>query len=204
MNLWTGTRVALICDYYDPVYVGGAEWSVRHLAEWLAVKDTGVVVVTPSFGETGDDREPVLIRRYPVPFKSAPVPYWQLANPWWYLYSARHIARICQRENASVLHCQGKHSLVGTWLAARWMLRPCVATLRDYQALCRYGVTFDKAACQWPRTPAGLYHRADAALKRYVLRDYDEVVVLSEAMRRIYAQYGVEARVIHNTVEAGT
>ena len=187
-------HVALIADYCAPVYVGGAEYSVEHLVGWLGQR-LDVTVVTPNYGAGQGQGN---VRRYPVPFRRVPVPYALLANPAWYLYSAWQVAR--QSKDADVLHCQGKHHLVGAWLAARWLRLPCVATLRDYQPLCRYGLTFDDARAQWPRTPAGLYYRLDGAFKRWVLRHYDQVIVLSEAMRRIYAQHGVEAQVIHNTV----
>ena len=200
-NLWEGLRVALICDYYDPVFRGGAEHSVKHLAAWLS-RECHVVVVTPDYraGPRHDDG-PETVRRYPIPDGCGwTTGYWRFANPWWYLYSAQWITELCAQENVAILHCQGKHSLVGTWLAARRLILPCVATMRDYQALCRYGLDFETGRAQWPVTPAGAWYRADAALKRWVLRHYDQVVVLSRAMRDVYAQHGVSAQVIYNTV----
>ncbi len=100
--------------------------------------------MTPNYGATPrDSADGVTVRRVPFPRKLAPgqaaAPSFLYRNPLWTAYFAYWIVRVAQTERIDVIHVQGKAALVASWLAARWLRRPVVATIRDLGLICPLG-----------------------------------------------------------------
>lgn len=213
-------NIGLINEYFPPFAPGGAEWSVFYLARGLAQMGNRVTVITPNYGAAEEEkREGVQIYRFPFPCRLGNrriLPHGYLANPLFYLYSAFQIARFGRRAEVEVLHCQNKHSLVGTYLAGRLFLKvPVVVTLRDLLCLCRYGMclmnyeenphgcdlrTYLDCVREFRQRymPPGflsvarllvsaLVSRLDVALKKWVLNRTDRIVTISRKLGQIYA-----------------
>jgi glycosyltransferase involved in cell wall biosynthesis len=102
--------------------------------------------------------------------------------------SAIALARAARQPDVDVLQTHGYKANVLTFIAARWIRRPWVAFL--------HGVTSER-----PRVK--LYYR----LESLAVRHADRVIVMSEAMRRAYADAGVDStrlRVVHNAALDGS
>jgi glycosyltransferase involved in cell wall biosynthesis len=140
-------NIGLVNEYFEPFAPGGAERSMRHLAERLAEWES-VVVVTPNYGAAPMERDGGFrIHRFPFPAKLGYgrrlLPYSMLSNPLFYLYSALQIRRAVRAYGLHILHAQNKHTVVGTVLAGSLTGVPVVVSVRDYMILCRYGMCLD-------------------------------------------------------------
>ena len=172
-------RVALIAEYFPPFSPGGAELSVRLLAQELAAHPviSRIVVITPNYGaaafedvsaDAGVEAEgTLLVERFPFPFKlhnRRLHAYGLLANPLYYAYSAWQISRLARKHQLDILHVQNKQSVVGAVWAARWCRIPVVVTVRDVMLLCRFGMCLN----HYNEQPRG----CDGQTYRQCLRDY--------------------------------
>jgi glycosyltransferase involved in cell wall biosynthesis len=143
-----GPRVALVADHYPPAAPGGAEWSIAGLAAALAPAcERLVVAVTadgdgpaPPASEAGHHASAASPVRWRAPLRprsrGGSARPWALANPLFTLATAARLARLGRRERIELLHAQSHASLTATWLAARLLRVPVIATLRDCRTLC--------------------------------------------------------------------
>ena len=160
-----GDRAILFAsEYYPPFAPGGAEWTNAAWAAALARQGHRVVVVTPNYGAARRERAAgVDVVRVPFPFKRASgqreVPRLVHQNPIWDLYFAACVVCVAYSEDARVIHAQGKGALVASWIAARMLGRPVLATVRDLGLVCPLGLctlfepweTFDCSTRQYVR-----------------------------------------------------
>lgn len=164
--------ILFACEYYPPFAPGGAEWSNAAWAAALARRGHRVVVVTPNYGAAPrEERDGVLVLRAPFPVKLRPgqgEARWLVhRNPLFYLYFATAVGRVARRENAAVIHAQGKGALVGAWLAGLVLRRPVLVTIRDLGLLCPLGLCplfepcsrFDCSTAQYVRKCAPFHFR---------------------------------------------
>src|SRR5205823_7611618 len=141
-----GDRAILFAsEYYPPFAPGGAEWTNAAWAAALARQGHRVVVVTPNYGAARRERAAgVDVVRVPFPFKRASgqreVPRLVHQNPIWDLYFAACVVCVAYSEDARVIHAQGKGALVASWIAARMLGRPVLATVRDLGLVCPLGL----------------------------------------------------------------
>src|SRR5439155_9910042 len=128
-------------EYYSPFTPGGSPWSIRLLAEALAARGHAVTVVTPNYGAAS--REViggVSVVRFPFWRHLAPGPFLATTRD---LVSLRFHWRVFRaaaaealRWGADVIHAQDKHSLAGSFFAARAVRRPVLLPLRDTGLIC--------------------------------------------------------------------
>jgi glycosyltransferase involved in cell wall biosynthesis len=156
--------VLFASEYYPPFAPGGAEWTNAEWARALASRGQPVVIVTPNYGAVRrESAAGVDVVRVPFPLKLGTgqkrTPGLVQRNPLWDVYFALCVAWVAYRRGARVIHAQGKGALVGSWLAARALGRPVLATVRDVGLICPLGhcplfepwKTFDCATRQYVR-----------------------------------------------------
>jgi glycosyltransferase involved in cell wall biosynthesis len=162
MTLDHAPAVLFASEYYPPFAPGGAEWTNAGWAEALARRGHRVVVVTPNYGAASRQTAAgVTIVRVPFPAKlrtgHGEVRRSLHRNPLIAVYFAWWLWRVGRVERIRVVHAQGKGALVPSWLAARALGVPVVATVRDVGFICPLGFctlfepweTFDCSVTQY-------------------------------------------------------
>jgi glycosyltransferase involved in cell wall biosynthesis len=137
------TTILFAAEYYPPFAPGGAEWSSAAWARALARRGYRVVVVTPNYGaEPVQQIDQTRVIRVPFPRKlqrgQGEVSQW--LHRILYPYFALQLARVARREDAAILHAQGKMTLVPAWIAGCVTGRPVVVTIRDLGLVCPTGM----------------------------------------------------------------
>ncbi len=138
-------RIALVNEFFPPFAPGGAEWSMFELGKALVDSGNAVTVMTPNYGASAKEMlEGMKVFRFPFPKKMSsgrkmPGFIWH-ANVLYYLYSAFQIYRIGKREKIELIHAQNKYSIVGSYLASKFLKVPFVASIRDTSNICRIAV----------------------------------------------------------------
>ncbi len=153
-------RVCFVNSLYAPNGLGGAEYTVRYLAEGLVARGHQVSVV--SLAPDGRTGSSVLngVRTQYVPLMNVYWPFWQERDrppAWkralWHLVEAYNpvmisrLSRLIARDRPDVISCHNMLGFsVGAWVAARRQGIPLVQTLHDYfmacpgATMCRQGV----------------------------------------------------------------
>ena len=144
-------KVVLLNTLYHPYRVGGAERSVRLLAEGLAAQGHKVVLVTLDKPGTSAKKETINgVEVYRVPLHNN---YWPFTNNrhkpfvvrralWHYRdrYNkamARLVKTILEGERPDLLHTHNVTGFsVAVWDVAKSLGLPVVHTVRDYSLLC--------------------------------------------------------------------
>jgi len=218
-------RIGLVIDYYKPHAVGGAERSTQELARALVRRGHDVTVLTPNYGAAAEeDDQGVRICRYWFPRRVEPgqmAPAFWIKNPFYYWLSARAAAEIARRRGLEILHAQNTFVQVTTYGAARRAGIPCVATLRDLNALCSVGhlcaVAYDPdhicsksfvrcrrefLACYYPRASTTFrirlrldsrFKQSDLARRQRILRRYAKLIFVSNGLKEEYLRHGFHA-----------
>lgn len=141
-------KIVFVCSRYQPYQVGGAEETVRLLAEGL-VRDGGeAVVVSLAPGGKAEERVIGGVHVYYVPLFNVFTPYdgksrpawlraiWQAAEAW-NPVMAHRLVRIVKRESPDLVHI---HNVLGfscaVWPALARRGWPILQTLHDHYAAC--------------------------------------------------------------------
>ncbi len=138
-------KVAFITEYFPPFTVGGGEWSTYYLARNLKKIGVEVVIITPDLGSRKfDNPKDVNIRKIPFylkpkSFKTLPGNF-AYSNPLWIIWAAFFYYQTLKKENVDIIHVQGKYSIPPVIFANLLLQKPLVATIRDYIAICNYGI----------------------------------------------------------------
>jgi glycosyltransferase involved in cell wall biosynthesis len=138
--------ICYVTEYYPPFGAGGAERTAALHAEILVKAGYSVSVITPNYGaEPREFINGIEVIRFPF-YKRLHVPGeqvnpWVLSNPYHYLYLARQIVKILRNRSVKCIHAQNSRSVVGAYLAARWLSVPLVTHLRDAAGICGMGAT---------------------------------------------------------------
>lgn len=174
-------KVAFVIEYFPPFAAGGSEWSTYYLAKDLARNGTSVVVLTPNYGSKKSEKiENVRVIRFPFYLKLKDVNKlpgnFALTNPLWTVWNTLSLIYFIKKEKPDVIHVQGKYSVPSTVLANLLFRKPLIATIRDYQIICNYGIclTDNKMACN---------------LKNYFFSDfrqYFNIYVKNKNLRSIF------------------
>ena len=210
--------VLFATEYYPPFAPGGAEWTNSEWARALARRGQPVVVVTPNYGAARrESAAGVDVVRVPFPLKLGQgqmrTPGLVHRNPLWDLYFALCVAWVAYRRDARAVHAQGKGALVGSWLAARALGRPVLATVRDVGLICPLGhcplfepwKTYDCSTRQYVRkcVPFHLehYHRGAGPARRAwlwlsVRLYWLDHLVRRSTLSRVDAVVGVSQRIL--------
>ncbi len=143
-------RVCFVNSFYAPNELGGAEVTVRYLAEAMARQGHDVSVISIAPHGAGTKSELNGVRTYYVPvaniysqvsLKGKAPPIWkkiiwnliEVGNP----LMTRRIGQIFAQERPDVVTCHNLRGLsVGAWIAARRQRIPIVQTLHDYFLAC--------------------------------------------------------------------
>ncbi|MBZ0273382.1 glycosyltransferase family 4 protein [bacterium] len=175
-------RILMLSEYFLPHSPGGAEWSVFHLAGALARAGHSVRVVTPDLGRVEQSRAgdidkrlaasgDAYVIRFPVRVTMGDPPRafasYVFGNPFFQARFARAARSAAIEHKSEILHAQGYDSFAATHRAARSLGLPCVATVRDYRALCPISICLHDQ----DRAPVG----CGAGDFRGCLRAYNEI-----------------------------
>lgn len=141
-------KIALLNSFYYPFEPGGAERSVRLLAESLVASGNDVVVICLGDGRSSDRHNGVLIERLPIRNTYLQKPgetvqagivgrlLWHLRDTR-NLAAARDVKAILMRHKVDVLHTNNIAGFsVAVWAAAKSLGIPVVHTSRDFYLLC--------------------------------------------------------------------
>ena len=143
-------RVCFVNSLYAPNELGGAERTVRQLAEGFVQRGHEVSIISLATNGCGSVSELNGVRTYYVPLANI---YWPFFSPadrpsgWkrmlWHFIEAynplmtRRIGRILDNERPDVVSCHNLKGLsVGAWISARRLGLPLVQTLHDYFLAC--------------------------------------------------------------------
>ncbi len=159
-------KIAFINELFLPFAPGGGEWSTYYLAKSLAKKGNRVIVITPNYGAPRHEiMEGVTVKRFPFYAKLQKnnifLGNFFYTNPVWYFWSILMYFWYLRRENPDVVHIHGKYSIPPIFIADIFLRKPLLATIRDYQVICNYGMclTYSDKAC---------------SLKGYFLKDFPQ------------------------------
>lgn len=223
-------KVALLCDYFYPFEVSGAEVSTRMLATQLQKQGINVIVVTPNYGSSKEEMfHGIPIKRFPFfkKLKIEAIPPFFVSNPLWHVYAAFWIWKSLRCEKIDVLHVHNKNLTLAAWLAKFFLRKPLVITVRDYRLLCDLGMCLfrggkvcnakdyflrdipDFVRHYTNQNPlrfvyaylVGLLQYPNRFLYSLALTSSDQVVCLSRAQQQIYRRSGISgSTVIHNPI----
>ncbi|MDP8257634.1 MAG: glycosyltransferase [Candidatus Alcyoniella australis] len=161
--------VALLCDYYPPHVPGGAERSTQRLAQALAVRGEGVLVIAPAHGLKPGcvDEDGVLVCRLHLGprLKGRIHPPRTMGNPWFYWRYYRRALKVLRAIRPQVIHAQNVYSSLPAVLLGRRLSLPVVVTVRDFRYICP--ISF----CLHEQRDVDL--PCDAKKFRACLRDYE-------------------------------
>jgi glycosyltransferase involved in cell wall biosynthesis len=205
-------KVTFVSTLYAPNDSGGAERTVRVLAEGLVARGHDAVVI--SLAPNGVARDGVLngVRVYYVPLANL---YWkqssQARSKWasllWQCIDAynplmgRRVAKILAHERPDVLQTGNLQGFsVSVWRAAARLRIPLVQMLHDYYLACPNSCMFKGGvncarqcrSCHWVGTPRRRLSNLPAA-----------VISLSRRVLQRLEDSGLFARVTHKTVING-
>lgn len=164
-------KVAFVTTLYAPNEIGGAERTVRTLAEYLVKRGHEAVVISLSPDGTSSTGELNGVRTHYVPLRNL---FWLHDNavlrfPWsrglWHLIDAYNpmmrgtISRILAAENPDVVQTGNLQGFsVSTWQAAQRLKIPIVQMLHDYYLACPNSSMFKSGVnCKSQCTMCRLY-----------------------------------------------
>lgn len=207
-------KILIVNSFYYPEEVGGAEKSVRFLAESLARKGHSVRVVSLGREESVDRINDVEVQRvkirnlYLQEARKAPPPSWKKMlwhgvdayNP----LSRRVFSHILREFSPDVVHTNTLSGFsVSIWDAARAQSIPVVHTIRDFYLLCSKSTMLkDGHSCSSQCRSCAFF----CAPKMKATPRIDHLVGISEFMCRTHRQFGlfedVPQSVIYNPYDA--
>lgn len=179
---------------YYPNQVGGAERSVRIMAEYLAERGNDVSVLSIHRGDELETRtvEGVHVYYLPsrnlfYPHENGDTPSWADSAPakaiWHTVNSydprmARGVGRVFQVVGPDIVHTNNLTGFsTAVWSVAQRRGLPLVHTLRDYYLLCHRGTMYrDQSNC----SPQCWHCKPFAAIRKRMTRLVDAVVGISK------------------------
>jgi glycosyltransferase involved in cell wall biosynthesis len=205
-------KIALVNDKYIHHAGGGAQESVRILAESLAARGHQVSVWTTTY-QPNQRRTTEVHAKVKVTFLPVANVYWphgkrpSYLKPLWHAIDshnpimARQIGQLLDEEKPDILHT---NILAGfspaIWAEASRRGIPVVHTMRDYYLICPKGSKFkDGAECESPCASCRLY----SLPKKIATRHVDAIVSISRHLSRAHGIAAPIREVIHNGYKAG-
>lgn len=138
-------KILFVSEYFPPLVHGGAEISSRNLAAKLIKDKISVTIAIPKVWEWGSrETLEIKIKSFPFPVKVKSIhqilPNWIFFNPIYWLWEALCLIKIINKEKYDLVHVQSRNSIPGAVMAGIICHKPVIATFRDWQILCNYGV----------------------------------------------------------------
>jgi len=204
-------KIALVNDKYIHHEGGGAQESVRILAESLAAHGHQVSVWATTY-LPGQKKTSEVHANVRVTFLPIANVYWphgkrpELLKPFWHAIDshnpimARRVGQLLDEEQPDVLHT---NILAGfspaIWAEASRRNIPVVHTLRDYYLVCPKGARFKNGTeCGSPCVSCRVYSFA----KMHATRHVDAVVSISRHLSKNHRILSPIREVIHNSYRA--
>lgn len=143
-------------------------------------------------------------------------------NPLFWFLNAYQIIKMSMRKKFDLIHAHNSFSTLGAFLAAKFLRVPFVVTLRDYMSVCSVGafclqekelpphrclfIQNERCMSQFQKRYAPhqarfqkikvffrtLWGVCEVQLKRWALRRADRIVIVSQAVGRIYQETGFD------------
>lgn len=207
-------KIAIINSLYDPYLVGGAERSVRVLAEAFVAEGAEVSVISLHEGQAivKENRSGVEVWRVPLrngywPFALAKRSTWKRLL--WHLrdvynpHALRDVFEILTEIGPDVVHTNNLSGFsVSAWSAAKRAEIPVVHTARDYYLLHPNSMLFANNVQQ---NENAIAPRLWSLVKKVASRKVSAFVGISGYVKDIHVQNGyfpgVTNAVVHNSVE---
>lgn len=200
-------KILIINTLYDPYIFGGAEVSVRQLANQLIKSGHRVIILTTFKEDLCEVQDGLEVLR----FKTNPF-YWffekskngKLTKLLWhvtdlfnYFYSAK-LLRLLKEINPDVVHT---NNLAGfstvIWKLVKRQNVKLVHTVRDYYLLCFKSSLFkDKRNCNQQCFECKLVSRIRSSRVSYV----DRMVFISDSIKDEHRKFGVATNVPHDII----
>lgn len=140
-------NILFVSEYFIPLIHGGAEISAANLASGLSEKSFSIFAVLPNIWSWTTSGK-IKIKAFPFPFKLKNIhqilPNWVFFNPLYWLWQAYWLIKYIKSEKIDIVHVQSRNSIPGAVLAGKFCNKPVVATFRDWQILCNYGVCISR------------------------------------------------------------
>lgn len=174
-------KIALVNSYYYPTILGGAEYSVKKLAEGLARNGHQVIVICSSNYDSIDFINGVKIYRMKVHNCISANNYGthhtivvklhrilEFCN----IFNYRMFKKVISEEHPDIIHTNGLYEITPIiWINAKKKNIPIIHTLRDYYLICRH-VNMrhikDNSECKEPSIGCKLYRKINRRLCKYV------------------------------------
>jgi glycosyltransferase involved in cell wall biosynthesis len=209
-------KIGIVASLFPPYAVGGAEISAYYLSMGLAKAGHDVLVITPNFGKRTsiEERGRLKIYRFAFPdILKDQLSSKIMSNPLIYLLFAKNIRSAVKRFKLDILHAQNSPIFIPTHLAGKSVKR--IATLRDYTSYCDSGFcslygnykkncsffTYIKCKYRWhPSLLRAFHYKYDyinLKWKQRVLKSMNGIISVSNAVRDIYKEIGIESTPIH-------
>ena len=181
-------RVAFLDEYFVPNSPGGAEWSVYFLARALASKGHAVRILTPDLAAPADidevrkidqdlaDAGDIRVLRFPSSGKMGDsrraLASYVFGNPFFHRRFLRELVRRHGDERFDIVHAQGYDSFKPASDFRETQRTPCVATVRDYRALCPVSICLhDEDRAPENCAVHDFRHCIDAYLEQYGVKN---------------------------------
>ncbi|MFZ4406569.1 MAG: glycosyltransferase family 4 protein [Paracraurococcus sp.] len=192
-------KILFVSTLYQPYAIGGAEATVKLLAEGAVRGGDAAVVVTLTPGRGEEQRVVDGIRVRYLPLFNVFFPHGQRApaawrKPAWHLLEAwnpvmaRRLAAVVAEEAPDVVNIhnlQGFSAAIWGMLAARGI--PVVQTLHDHHTACANGVAYRHGqTCTAPCLPC----RVLCTPRRHLSRRVDVLTVVSHRLRARVTGFG--------------
>ncbi|NGM83574.1 glycosyltransferase family 4 protein [Paenibacillus sp. 7124] len=204
-------KVGIINAYYYPEIIGGAELSVKKLAEGLVNKGLEVFVITTGENNVVDYIEGVKVYRlktnnffrvgkYKNPIKKVTDRLLDIYNP----FNFKKINIILRKEKPNIVHTNNLYGISPiVYNAAKINSIKIVHTLRDYYILCPRVNLLNKKneICNNPCISCQLYR----GVNRYLFKNIDALTAPSQFTNRIFNDNDffkhINSYTIHNAIE---
>jgi glycosyltransferase involved in cell wall biosynthesis len=190
-------KTLIFNSLYHPNIIGGAERSVRIMAEGLTDRGVEVSVVS-----TADKDSFARIADVSAYYIKAPNLYWMkhakkkpaIAKPLWHLIDSYNplvvskIKSILEQEKPDIVHTNNLAGLsVSVWKTVMKMNIPIVHTIRDHYLLCPKSVMFkNNQNCKTQCLTCGIY----SVPRKKLSNNIDAVIGVSEFILNKHLNYG--------------
>lgn len=194
-------NITIICPFYYPNLIGGAEVSIKMLAEWLASNDFNVQVVSFDGRTDSETINKVKVRRYPL-----------ISTKGLSLTLMYPVLRAMQKFEGTtdLYHVYDAYPAVGAGLYKTFKgKRQVVATLDNYAGFCPVSTAICSACDKFPsrmrclfeqtstlEKPLGFTYAAIYPLLSRLARKVDKYIAVSNTVAELYTKYGFNSEKI--------
>ena len=211
-------RVVMVSEMFLPEFVGGGEVSSHLMAKTLATRHDVTVITTKFDKAPREERMDGFTVKRVIPRAPKGLPVDLRRGE---LLSIATMSRVLgELDGADIVHVYGIRATVGAGLASRANKVPIVATVNDSWGTCLYATHF-RGGKPCPRcSMTGLiacmrengasivalpYIKAQLKQRLYMIRRFDGLMPVSEAMAKILRAHGVKGivEVVPSIVDAG-